>query len=593
MMKRTILYFVLLSASAAIAQTLPTVGESVADGHIVRLAQQGYRVGGASLSYDGKSLWLSLKKSPREVHDLYCCTFNGVRWSQPELQTELSSDNSELEPTISSDGQAIYFIREEKRNVGTKKEFLATNLYCSSRQPDGSWQRPQKMPISNSQDHKPVILKDNVTLCFTGTGREEDDKQSRRYYIRKIDKYNWTLPVLVPSELANEQALCRPVLEVQGQVTDIGTGTPTAAHIDIYDALTLRKLSEVQALKDGQFKLILTGGRRYRLDTWQSDYSHEYNIIDAMSLTADSTLSLKPQITRRLSINISAYDAENMSKLSPMLDVTDGISGIRLGRAARQGDNGTWRLTLDIGKDYLLHFAQAAYADTSFHIDTRRDVRFAETDIDVLMHSGKLPVRLLISDAETDEPNDAEVTFLNLTQSEEPLNSSVSTNGQTYTLRCATQYSIQLSKEKYLYKDSLVTLPAREQTEPYVIALKLTPLKKETVVRLKNIEFEFNSYLLKEESFIELHQVAELLRQNPSLRIELSSHTDDVGSDSYNLRLSKKRGEAAAAYLIEQEGINADRLTTVGYGKSRPLVPNDSDENRAINRRVEFTIIEL
>ena len=87
--------------------------------------------------------------------------------------------------------------------------------------------------------------------------------------------------------------------------------------------------------------------------------------------------------------------------------------------------------------------------------------------------------------------------------------------------------------------------------------------------------------------------MAELLRQNPTLHIEISAHTDDIGSDAYNLRLSKKRGEATAEYLIKQEGVNPAQLKTVGYGKNKPLVPNTSDENRAINRRVEFTIIDL
>ena len=576
----------------AIAQSLPTTGDASADAHIVRLAQQGYHVESASVSYDGKTLWLSMRKSPREVHDIYSSTYNGVRWSQPAVEPSLTSDNNDYDPSISSDGQVIYFVREEQRQSG-KKSVLATNLYTAVRQPDGSWQRPQQMPVSNGHDRHPVILKDNRTLCITSSGREEDPKQERRYYLSKIDKYNWTLPIALPADVSDEQSLCRPTIALSGKVSEASTGRATAAHLDVYDALTLRKLSEVGITNDGAYRLILTSGKKYRLDVWQNGYSHKYNIIDATDLRADSVITWDAQITKQLKINIAAYDADNMSKLSPTLEITDAESGLRLAGAGRKQANDTWQLTLSIGKDYVLHLTQAAYADTSFHIDTRRDVRFSETDIDIMLHAGKLPVQFILSDAETSEHISGDVTLLNITQDEKPIEAQVPETGSTFTLKCATRYSVQLSKERYLYKDTIITLPAQEQTAPYVVAIALEPLKKAAVVRLNNIEFEFNSYLLKEESFVELHHVAELLRQNPTLRIEISAHTDDVGSDAYNLRLSKKRGEAAAKYLIEQEGVLPQQLTTIGYGKNKPLVPNTSDENRAINRRVEFTIIEL
>lgn len=592
-MKQLFAYLCLLLPIAVYSQTLPSVGNSAADAHIVRLAQQGYRIEGASLSYDGKTLWLSLRKSPREVHDLYTCDFNGVRWQQPVLQQQFSTENNEWEPTISSDGQTLYFIRQEMRHSSGKKEFLATNLYTSSRRPDGSWQQPQQMPISNGHDRLPVILKDNITLCFTSTGRDADKKGEIRYFIRKIDKYNWTLPQPLPADIQNENNLCRPIMAISGTVTDVISGKPVSAHIDVYDALTLRRLAYYNINNDGVFNLILTAGRKYRLDAWQNDYSHEYITLDATSLQSDTLAQWQPQITKQLRLNISAYDADNMSKLDPSIELRDTDSDIRLINAAKKQANGTWSLTLNIGKKYSLHFSQAAYADTLLYIDTRRDVRFADTDIDIQMHAGKIPVRLMVTDATNGEPLDADVLLFNRTQEEDPVETNVPEQGRMLTLKCATQYSIQLNKEKYLYKDTLISLPSFEQSEPYPVLVALAPLQKETVVQLRNIEFEFNSYLLKGESYIELHQVAELLRQNPTLHIEISAHTDDIGSDAYNLRLSKKRGEATAEYLIKQEGVNPAQLKTVGYGKNKPLVPNTSDENRAINRRVEFTILDL
>ena len=95
-----------------------------------------------------------------------------------------------------------------------------------------------------------------------------------------------------------------------------------------------------------------------------------------------------------------------------------------------------------------------------------------------------------------------------------------------------------------------------------------------------------------ESSYSELDKVVRLLEDNPGLRIELAAHTDDHGSDKYNNALSQKRGEAARKYLLKH-GISEERVNAIGYGKKQPLVPNDSDENRAINRRVEFKVIGL
>jgi outer membrane protein OmpA-like peptidoglycan-associated protein len=112
------------------------------------------------------------------------------------------------------------------------------------------------------------------------------------------------------------------------------------------------------------------------------------------------------------------------------------------------------------------------------------------------------------------------------------------------------------------------------------------------VLQLRNIQFDHNSYALTKCYYSELDKLVKLMQDNPSMQIELSAHTDDVGSEQYNLRLSQQRGESARKYLI-RKGVAAKRIIAKGYGKSKPLVPNDSDENRAINRRVEFTINEI
>jgi OOP family OmpA-OmpF porin len=88
-----------------------------------------------------------------------------------------------------------------------------------------------------------------------------------------------------------------------------------------------------------------------------------------------------------------------------------------------------------------------------------------------------------------------------------------------------------------------------------------------------------------------LDKIVEILKDNPELKIEIQGHTDDVGSAAYNKYLSEHRAKAVMEYFV-QEGINPDRLSSTGYGSTKPKVPNDSAENRARNRRVELNPIQ-
>ena len=161
-----------------------------------------------------------------------------------------------------------------------------------------------------------------------------------------------------------------------------------------------------------------------------------------------------------------------------------------------------------------------------------------------------------------------------------------SITGETY-LRQQQVCSLSCMVRGYFFTDTTFVTVA-DTIQHIVVALH--PLKKDMVVQLRNIQFAYNSYLLSETSFDELEKVRLLMVENPTMEIEVSAHTDDRGSDAYNDRLSTLRGESVARYLIKA-GIQPQRIHTIGYGKRRPLVPNDSDENRERNRRVEFKVL--
>ena len=103
--------------------------------------------------------------------------------------------------------------------------------------------------------------------------------------------------------------------------------------------------------------------------------------------------------------------------------------------------------------------------------------------------------------------------------------------------------------------------------------------------------FDFNKFEIKTQLYPHLNEIVLVLQKNPGMVIEIQGHTDDVGSEAYNRKLSENRAKAVKDYLI-RKGINEQRLIAVGFGKSRPKTDNHTEEGRALNRRVELLPVQ-
>ena len=134
-------------------------------------------------------------------------------------------------------------------------------------------------------------------------------------------------------------------------------------------------------------------------------------------------------------------------------------------------------------------------------------------------------------------------------------------------------------------------LPEEVKPEPVnVYDYMVEDLNPGAVVQLVNIQFEFGSAVLTDDSEEGIGMLVDFLANHPEITVELAGHTDNVGSDTYNLKLSQERAEVVRQALIDK-GIASERLAAKGYGATRPVFPNDTDEHRAGNRRVEMMII--
>ena len=149
------------------------------------------------------------------------------------------------------------------------------------------------------------------------------------------------------------------------------------------------------------------------------------------------------------------------------------------------------------------------------------------------------------------------------------------------------EYRVKAQAQGYFPIDTIVQINEGQQT----LNFNLRPITVGETVRLENVMFRQSTAFLLEESNEALDEVVELMRENPEMEILLTGHTDNQGNLKTNIRLSQERVEAVKNYLISR-GIDEDRIEGKGYGPTRPIASNASEETRRLNRRVEFVIIK-
>ena len=192
-----------------------------------------------------------------------------------------------------------------------------------------------------------------------------------------------------------------------------------------------------------------------------------------------------------------------------------------------------------------------------------------------------------VTDGETGEPLAATVS---VTDAPEGVEIGMTTGADgVYQLDApAGTWTVAAEAEGYVTGSKVVVVNSGETT---VQDIELRPeLVEGQVLSFDNIYFDVGSANIKRESYSILDNVVATLEANPDVSVRIAGHTDSDGSSSYNQTLSEQRAQSVRTYLVNH-GIASSRLTTVGYGESRPAVPNDSAANKARNRRIEFEIL--
>ena len=582
-----------------------------------------------AFNYDASIIYYSadFDKDSSDV-DIYYSKFVFGNWSEPiKMGPPINSASYDGQPSISADDKTLYFVRNNTVNQSNGSN--CKTILASQKTLTGEWSEPEilPIPINVECEQAPRIGLDNVTLYFSSL-REGGKGGYDIYKTRLIAKNVWipaesldTLNTInndyTPSfsfdsdmpyycvetvsrqktsaiykaKLAPQYLVNKNIL-LNGKITELSTHEALSATIDVYDPITSRLISKYENNPEtGEYELFLPNGNNYQIDFSKQDYSHTFLNIKAEKLKKNEKQIADIGLYKEIKLILNIFDEELFKPINSEIEIRNSKNEV-INTKIEQVKDGRFEIKIPIGDEYKFKINAQYFEPLEFVFDLKGIVQFDEFEKDAELKAQKVDFQIEISDEETQAGLPVEVIITNLDKNE-VIRTTANPNSEgkyIIKLRDGDSYNVSVSPKGYSYYNTTVNLKKKEA--PKKLEVKLKQLKEDTKLTLNNITFEVNSAELKESSYKELQRVVKLMNDNPDIKIEISAHTDDVGSDAYNLRLSKRRANAVMNYLQEQN-ISTNRMISQGYGESKPLQPNDTEENRALNRRVELKIAKI
>lgn len=459
-------------------------------------------------------------------------------------------------PVLTADEQELIFTR--RTGAGQDDD---EDLVVCKKGPDGKWTRPSSIsPNINSRLNEGTctISADGRQLIFTSCIGRRGYGSCDLFESRKIGE-EWTKPVNLGPEINSAAWESQPSLSADGRmllfVSDRRGG---AGNKDIYVS--------------------------YKLD--DNRWTKAENLGDQINTPYEEMSPF---------IHVNGRTMFFASNGKP------GFGGFDIYRTERE--NGKWSAPENFGYPVNNHEDQFSLFITAngqhgfySHENNERSNSSQIFEITVpqelqLQYKSNY-IKGFVRNKKTNNPLQARVELFNINKNE--LTSFVQSDSVSgeylMVLTQGADYALYVSRPGYLFQSLNFNYEVQNNLMPVALDVFLEPVEMGASAVLNNLFFDLNKYELKEKSITELDKVIRFLNDNPKIRVEISGHTDNAGTAAYNLQLSLKRAQSVAGYLVAHS-VAANRLTQKGYGADKPLKPNDSEENRQVNRRIEFRVV--
>lgn len=479
---------------------------------------------------------------------------------EPEMLPEIiNSGPLQYFPVLTGDEEQIYFTKRQGAHPRYDE-----NIYMSKKDDQGNWIPPYSLSsninTANNEGTCTISADGKILILTSCQGR--GSLGSCDLYISFREGNDWSRPVNLGPNVNSQHWDSQPSLSADG-----------------------RKLYFVSERPGG------IGGR----DIWLSQLDENNEWLPAVNL-GNSINTERDEVSPFIHVN--GQTLFFASKGYP------GFGGYDLFMSEIK--NGSWSVPKNLGypvntpEDQISLFVTTSGERAYYSLDSydRSGLPLSfiysfDMPPEISVSNRSFYVKGTIRDKETELPLKARVELLDVNTNE--LISVVSSDSvfgeYIMILTEGYEYALYVERPGYIFESRNFNLPLGSEQKPVIMDFYLRKSETGAITTLNNIFFETDSYELQERSLTELDKVVDYLNRSPGLKIEISGHTDDVGTESYNQELSVKRAEAVYTYLTSQ-GISEETITFKGYGQTQPAFPNDSDENRSKNRRIEFKIIQ-
>ena len=478
-----------------------------------------------------------------------------------KLGPGVNTDYAEQSPIISPDGLTMFFIRRNHPgNMGGVDD--ENEIWVSQLQNDGTWGIGYNIgpPLNNTSNNFVASVTPDGNSLLLGNAYNSDGTMSAGVSISKRNGTRWAYPKTQSiDQYVNNYNSVSFFMSNSGKYLIMAIeGNDSYGTMDLYVSLRTGEGKWSKPINFGkqintavdEFKPFLASDEK---TLYFSSYGHPgYGSADIF-------------ITKRLDDTWTNWTKPK--NLGSVINSDDWDAGYTI---AAKGDYAYFNSAREGSSDiYRIKLPQALQPDPVVLISGR-----------VFDHKTKLPIEATVYYEFLSDGSDAGIAHSNAETGEYKI---VLPYGYTYGFRGYAKGYISVNQHL-----DLVEVSEYKEIET---DLFLVPIEVGQVVRLNNIFFETGKATLKKESFPELNRVVELMEENPTMKLEIAGHTDNVGSETSNQQLSQSRAEAVVSYLVNNGVSGANRLIGTGYGERMPIADNDTDLGRQLNRRVEFKIL--
>lgn len=540
-----------------------------------------YNVAHAALSVDGNKLYFS-SDMPGGMGgmDLYVMNKKDKTWDTPvNLGPKINTAGNEVFPFIKKDG-TFYFASNGHEGLG------GLDIYAVQEK-NGAWLEPKNLmaPMNSKEDDFAIAFNKDLQSGYFSSNR------STSIYTTTTDDNIYYFNVLKPQSVSFN-------ISLRDSVTDTELSD---AEITVTDA---EGNSITQKSTKGTFSIDLIPNKTYRINTNVFAYINQQ--IDWS--TSKKELNKVIKLQRSLGIDIEV--TVNESFLNPT-----GVEGLKVNLVKVNTNkteefvstqNGKINAVIQPESSYYIIASGNGRTSNKYFVSTvgitegnkLYKIIYLVNSLDPASNKKYCILAGTLYDKATNEPiRDAKITFYDAASNTKKQEAITDANGKYtfYNLDLFIDYKLIVAKEGYFTQSADFSTKNERNCKSFIRNFTLDKIVLNKAIKIENIYFDSGKWNIRADAALELNKVVKLLKDNPTIIIELSSHTDSRGTSESNLILSDNRAKASAQYMIDN-GIEKSRVSGKGYGESMPLNKcldgvTCTDAEYQVNRRTEFKVV--